>query len=629
MGGELVQFFIGQYGLQVGNAVWELACAENGLDCSGCPQDKSVHLDDHGVQTLFTQTPSGKFVPRCALIDTEPTVLDEIRIGHYRNFFNPQNMVGGWEDSASNFARGYYRNAQKILQPTLEVTRRLVEACDDLQSFVFHQSHSGGTGSGFTASLLEKLHDEYTKKIRFSISLLPSDAMSTCIVEAYNTLLSCHVPNQHIDFTILTDNKALLAACVERIGVWKPTMHHLNRVQAQVVSGVLSPLLFKSQLPADLPELLTNLVPYPEAHLVIGSLSPLRGGINTNYEALSCCEITEQAFRAQNQLLSGPAAYQPTYLSCCLLYRGGVTGKHINNAIIKLKKSGNLPWVDWCPTGFKEAPNQKSPEIKQETARMENFSASPKPKPLDRTPTASLGNSAPQGRQPFKSAYYNGCLETPIPSHDDPLAKYIQLDAEFLKDYLRNISYHSSLDPNSYKGVRDSTLDVMTEAQLTSAISDHQSDHCPTIGSSLTAEGTDVPSTSRLPQANSSATSGEITTYKHKQPSTWLKRNQPTFPEHYWHSDRNKRIPSNPNTPREVPSLLKRGKKLFNKQNSNNPEEHLPTNKCAFTIVHQVEIDCSYSDDNTDPSPVKSLEPSVCIVETKGASDAVEATVFL
>ncbi|KAG5441202.1 Tubulin alpha-3 chain [Clonorchis sinensis] len=724
MRGELVQFFIGQYGLQVGNAVWELACAENGLDCSGSPQDKSFPLDDHGVQTLFSQTPSGKFVPRCALIDTEPTVIDEIRIGHYRSLFNPQNLVSGWEDSASNFARGYYRNARKILQPTLEVTRRLVEACDDLQSFVFHQSHTGGTGSGFTASLLENLHDEYTKKIRFSISLLPSDAMSTCIVEAYNTLLSCHVPNQYIDFTILTDNKALLTACVERIGIWKPTMYHLNRVQAQVVSGVVSPLLFKSQLSAGLPELLTNLVPYPEAHLIIGSLSPLRGGINTNYEALSCCEITEQAFRTQNQLLSSPAAYQPTYLSCCLLYRGGVTAKHINNAIIKLKKSGNLPWVDWCPTGFKvavsnqpmtvvpsscigqtdcsllmlhnstriipalshvldefrmlfsrrafvhwyttegmdeaqfieaslslaqirdeyiqfqrpnmmgdlrdkETSNLKSPEVKQETAQMKNFSASPNPRPRDHTSTGSLGNTAPQGRQLSKSAYYNERLETSITSSEDPLAKYIQLDAEFLKDYLKNISYHSSLDPNSYKAVRDSTLDVISEAPLTSAISDHPSDHCPTIGSSSTAEETDVPSTSRLPRASSSSTSEGITTKKPRKRSTCLKRKQPTVPEQYWHSDRDKLISSFPNTSREFPSSLKRGKKLFNRQNSNDPKEHLSTNKCASTPVHQVEIDCSHSGDNTDSSPIESLQPSVCIVETKGVSDAVEATVFL
>ncbi|KAF5401325.1 Tubulin alpha chain [Paragonimus heterotremus] len=355
MGGQIIQCFLGQCGLQVGNAVWELACVENGLDPSGVKLNPDTADVDSGIDTAFSQTRSGRYVPRCTLIDTEPTVIDEVRVGVYRNLFNPQQLVNGWEDSASNFARGYYQNARKLMQPSMNAVRQLTEACDNLQAFTFHHSNGGGTGSGFTAALLEKIRDEYAKRVCFGLTLCPSDSLTNSTVEAYNSLLGFYVPTDYIDFSILLDNQALLKACVDKIGIPRPTMTHLNRIHAQVMSGLLSPLQFDSQLSANVSALLTNLVPYPSAHFLVSSMSPLRGYAVTDYEANSCYTLTQQAFEADRQLLTCPADHRTVYLSCCLFYRGGVSGKQVNSSILHLKQSGRLPWVDWCPTGFKVA----------------------------------------------------------------------------------------------------------------------------------------------------------------------------------------------------------------------------------------------------------------------------------
>ena len=41
-------------------------------------------------------------------MDLEPTVIDEIRTGTYRQLFHPEQMVSGKEDEANNYARGHY-----------------------------------------------------------------------------------------------------------------------------------------------------------------------------------------------------------------------------------------------------------------------------------------------------------------------------------------------------------------------------------------------------------------------------------------------------------------------------------------------------------------------------------------
>ena len=45
---------------------------------------------------------------RAVFIDLEPTVIDEIRTGTYRQLFHPEQLVSGKEDAANNYARGHY-----------------------------------------------------------------------------------------------------------------------------------------------------------------------------------------------------------------------------------------------------------------------------------------------------------------------------------------------------------------------------------------------------------------------------------------------------------------------------------------------------------------------------------------
>lgn len=81
------------------------------------PGDKTVGGGDDAFNTFFSETGAGKHVPRAVFVDLEPTVIDEVRTGTYRQLFHPEQLISGKEDAANNFARGHYTS--KFLSPSL------------------------------------------------------------------------------------------------------------------------------------------------------------------------------------------------------------------------------------------------------------------------------------------------------------------------------------------------------------------------------------------------------------------------------------------------------------------------------------------------------------------------------
>ena len=88
---EALCIHIGQAGVQIGNACWELFCLEHGIQPDGqMPSDKTIGGGDDAFNTFFSETGAGKHVPRCVMVDLEPTVVDEVRTGTYRQLFHPE-----------------------------------------------------------------------------------------------------------------------------------------------------------------------------------------------------------------------------------------------------------------------------------------------------------------------------------------------------------------------------------------------------------------------------------------------------------------------------------------------------------------------------------------------------------
>ena len=72
---EVISVHIGQAGVQLGNACWELYCLEHGITPDGLmPSDDNDENDD-SFNTFFYETGNGKHIPRAIFVDLEPTVI--------------------------------------------------------------------------------------------------------------------------------------------------------------------------------------------------------------------------------------------------------------------------------------------------------------------------------------------------------------------------------------------------------------------------------------------------------------------------------------------------------------------------------------------------------------------------
>ena len=73
---ECISIHVGQAGVQIGNACWELYCLEHGIQPDGqMPSEKTIGGGDDSFNTYFSETGAGKHVPRAVFVDLEPTVV--------------------------------------------------------------------------------------------------------------------------------------------------------------------------------------------------------------------------------------------------------------------------------------------------------------------------------------------------------------------------------------------------------------------------------------------------------------------------------------------------------------------------------------------------------------------------
>eukprot|EP00477_Mikrocytos_mackini_P000483 GAHX01000514.1.p1 GENE.GAHX01000514.1~~GAHX01000514.1.p1 ORF type:complete len:456 (-),score=86.69 GAHX01000514.1:45-1412(-) len=367
---EIVSFFLGQTGVQVGNECTSLMCLEHGIMPNGSLQNSlkdnltanELKKEKDSLNTFFYETSEGSFVPRCLMVDLEPTVIDQVRSGRYGSLYHPVNLITGKEDAANNFARGYYTVGKTEIESIVNKVQKITESCDGLQGFMIFNSVGGGTGSGLGALLLESLSADFSKKSKFGFTIFPSPLIGTSVVEPYNAVLSTHSLLEHEDVTILLDNEAIYDICKDQLDIKSPTLHHLNSCVSQVFSAMSISLRKHGALNTDINEFQTNLVPYPRIHFVLSSLAPLLSKKKAMKQSLSVNEITKLAFEPGNMMAKcDPRAGK--YMACSLNYRGDVNATEANEAVGHLKQDKGMQFVDWCPTGFKVGLNNSQPMI--------------------------------------------------------------------------------------------------------------------------------------------------------------------------------------------------------------------------------------------------------------------------
>ncbi|KAI9594428.1 tubulin alpha-3 chain [Syncephalis fuscata] len=357
---ECISVHVGQAGVQVGNACWELYCLEHDIQPNGHPKEGIDAETLSSSQSFFAEMNNQRYVPRTVFIDLEPNVIDEVRQGPYRGLYNPEQLISGKEDAANNYARGHYTIGKDILDSVVDRVRKLADHCEGLQGFLMFHSFGGGTGSGFGSLLMERLANEYGKKTKLEFAIYPAPQISTSVVEPYNAVLTTHTMLEHVDCTFIVDNEAITDICKTRLSIERPSYENLNRLICQVVSSITASVRFAGSLNVDLQEFQTNLVPYPRIHFPLVSYAPLTGDDKHGHETLTVNDLCRSCFESGCQMVKCNAAAHK-YMACCLLFRGDILTKETTDAVDKMRVQRTVQFVDWCPTGFKVGINPRPP----------------------------------------------------------------------------------------------------------------------------------------------------------------------------------------------------------------------------------------------------------------------------
>ncbi len=160
---EIITIHVGQAGVQLGNACWELFCLEHNIQPDGFkPSKETVSEGEEALSTFFSETSdSNRFAARSIFVDLEPEAIDHLRTGTYGELFPVDQIISGKEGTANNFGRGHGTVGKQHIDWCMDRIRKVVDQCQDLQGFLVFGSLGGGTGSGLGSLLLENLSTEY------------------------------------------------------------------------------------------------------------------------------------------------------------------------------------------------------------------------------------------------------------------------------------------------------------------------------------------------------------------------------------------------------------------------------------------------------------------------------------
>lgn len=74
-----------------------------------------------------------------------------------------------------------YLTGKELVDLVLDRVRKVADMCTGLQGFLIFHSFGGGTGSGFTSLLMERLSVDYGKKSKLEFSIYPAPQVGTLV----------------------------------------------------------------------------------------------------------------------------------------------------------------------------------------------------------------------------------------------------------------------------------------------------------------------------------------------------------------------------------------------------------------------------------------------------------------
>ncbi|CAK7311604.1 Tubulin epsilon chain [Vulpes lagopus] len=331
---------VGQCGNQIGCCFWDLALREHAAVNQQGIYDEAISSFFRNVDTRVVgdggSISKGKICSlkaRAVLIDMEEGVVNEILQGPLRDVFDSKQLITDISGSGNNWAVGHKVFGSLYREQILEKLRKSAEHCDCLQCFFIIHSMGGGTGSGLGTFLLKVLEDEFPEVYRFMTSV-KVDLM---------------VNSGKLGTTIKAKSLVTSSAGAVKKRHQKP-FDAMNNIVANLLLNLTSSARFEGSLNMDLNEISMNLVPFPQLHYLVSSLTPLYTLADVNIPTRRLDQMFSDAFSKDHQLIRADPKHS-LYLACALMVRGNVQVSDLRRNIERLKPS--LRFISWNQEGWK------------------------------------------------------------------------------------------------------------------------------------------------------------------------------------------------------------------------------------------------------------------------------------
>lgn len=356
---EIVTVGVGQCGVQNMSTIWETICQEHQIGYDG---QMVVPLEDSSFLTFFDENSKSIYVPRCLIFDFEEMVVDSLRSGKFKRFFEDSNCCVTGE------AAGTYGIGRTIAQrngyQVRNCYRRLLEGSNMIEAMIKVSSTGGGCGSAFSVQVMEIAQDLNPKIVRTACDLLPTVRWfgdveqnypyncGVSIVEPYNSVLNMVNQKDQCVMDLLFDNAALQSVAGSA-GVHDSTYKDLNYIIAAVFSMVTSCERFATANDCNLSQLRTNLIPFPFMNYLVPHISQvLPKDTRCHLDSLNLFHVTSRVFSEPEK--SGCCAAECAtgeYIGCSLFYRGDVEQSNVFTVKDQVMARYAPKFVEWT-TGF-------------------------------------------------------------------------------------------------------------------------------------------------------------------------------------------------------------------------------------------------------------------------------------
>ncbi|CAD26372.1 TUBULIN GAMMA CHAIN [Encephalitozoon cuniculi GB-M1] len=348
---EVVTLQVGQCGNQMGAEFWKTLCKEHGISMCGVLQD-SRDLGDR-KDVFFYQADDNVFVPRAILVDLEPRVISQAPSFFSQESIFLSNEGGG---AGNNWGHGYCVG-KAMGNDVIDMIQREAEGCDALETFLLLHSIAGGTGSGFGSLLLERIKEEFPKKIVQTYSIFPNnDESSDVVVQPYNSVLTLHRLIENSDCIVVMDNSSLGRYTLDSLRIGTPTFDHINLLISTVMAASTSTIRFPGYMYCTHQSINNCLVPLDPLKFVVPSYTPfVCDEMSRVVRKATCSDVMRRLLLPKTRLAGYEQTKAQSVVSMLNILHGVEDSGEVSRTVMRFLDKGMVNFVPWMPPSFNVA----------------------------------------------------------------------------------------------------------------------------------------------------------------------------------------------------------------------------------------------------------------------------------